>query len=187
MTGRADETGRTGQVAPVNIVALRWPAEAVEARRLAALGVPRLLLVQPGAEPPAGADGLEVWLRLPPDGALEEQLCRLAERAVSIDRAVRVDESGRLFVGRRWIALSETQVRLARVMVGAFGEVVSERRLLDAGWPEQSRTAGNLRVQIYRLRARLPEVGLELQTIRGRGVVLQRKVARANSLSTGGN
>lgn len=176
MTKRADDADRAADLAPANIVALRWPAEALEARRLAALGVPRLLLVQPGAEPPAGGDGLEVWLRLPLDGALDEQLCRLAERAISTDRTVRVDESGRLFVGRRWIALSEMQVRLASVMVSDFGEVVSERRLLDAGWPGGSRSAGNLRVQIYRLRARLLEVGLELQTIRGRGLVLQRRI-----------
>ncbi len=176
VTQRAEDADGEADRAPVNIVALRWPAEASEARRLAALGVPRLLLVPPGAEPPAGADGLEVWLRLPPDGDVERELRRLAERAISADRTVRLDGDGRLFVGRRWIALSETQVRLASVMVSDFGEVVSERRLLEAGWPGEPRSTGNLRVQIFRLRARLPEVGLELQTIRGRGLVLQRRV-----------
>jgi hypothetical protein len=160
-----------------SIVALRWPADADEAKRLAALGVPRLLLVQPGAEPPAGADGMEVWMRLPTDrGDIEEQFCRLAERAVTTDRTVRLDGFGRLFVGQRWIALSEIQVRLIDVLLADLGEVVSERRLLESGWPERSRSAGNLRVQVYRLRTRLLEVGLELRTIRGRGLVLQRKM-----------
>lgn len=158
-----------------NIVALRWPEEAGEARRLAALGVPRLLLVQPGAEPPAGADGLEVWLRLPSDGGdFEEQLCLLSDRALSTDRTVHLDEFGRLFVGRRWIALSGIQMLLATILVADFGEVVSDQRLLEAGWPDGSGSAGNLRVQVYRLRQRLLEIGLELETIRGRGLVLQR-------------
>lgn len=174
MEAPAGSTQAVGAARP-SIVAVRWPAEAAEARRLAALGVPRLLLVHADAEPPAGADGLEVWIRLPPDdGAFEEQLRLLADRALSMDRTVHLDKFNRLFVGSRWIALSEIQARLASVLVADFGEVISELRLLDAGWPDQPRSAGNLRVQVYRLRARLLEVGLELQTIRGRGLVLQR-------------
>lgn len=168
---------QTSEVAPPHIVALRWPAEAGEARRLSALGVPRLLLVQPGAEPPPSADGLEVWVRFPPDGGqLEEQLRELADRAVHTDHTVRLDDFGRLFVGHRWIALSEIQVRVVTVLLADFGQVVTEQRLLRAGWADQRSSSANLRVLIYRLRSRLQEVGLELQTVRGRGLVLQRRL-----------
>jgi hypothetical protein len=47
-----------------HLVALRWPAEAQEARRLANLGVPRLLLVQEGAEPPVRLFVGERWVAL---------------------------------------------------------------------------------------------------------------------------
>lgn len=48
-----------------DIVVLRWPEEEAAVERLAAAGVPRLLLVEAGADPPAGGDCREDWLRLP--------------------------------------------------------------------------------------------------------------------------
>jgi DNA-binding response OmpR family regulator len=177
MGNGAAEVDGTVEGSRRNIVALRWPAQANEARRLGALGVPRLLLVPPDADPPAGADDLEVWLRLPPDGGqIEERLCMVARKAASADRTVRLDEFGRLFVGQRWIAFSEIQVRLLRVLIANLGEVVSEEHLLQAGWPDHGSSANNLRVLIYRLRTRLLEVGLELRSVRGRGLVLQHPV-----------
>lgn len=178
--GAAQVDGTDGALA-ATIAALRWPAQADEARRLAALGVPRLLLVEPDAEPPPGADGLEVWLRLPADGGdIDERLRLLAKRAATGDRTVRLDEFGRLFVGKRWIALSEIQVRLLKVLIADFGEVVSMEQLLRAGWPNGASSTDNLRVLIYRLRARLVELGLELRSVRGRGVVLQHGVQKVS-------
>ena len=114
-----------------------------------------------------------MWIRLPPDdGAFEEQLGLLADRALSMDRTVHLDKFNRLFVGSRWIALSEIQARLASVLVADFGEVISELRLLDARWPDQPRSAGNLRVQGYRPRARPLQGGLELETLTAAGVVV---------------
>jgi DNA-binding winged helix-turn-helix (wHTH) protein len=57
--------------------------------------------------------------------------------------------------------------------VADFGEVVSEARLLKAGWPDRSPSSNNLRVQLVRLRERLESLGLELQSVRGEGLVLQ--------------
>lgn len=158
------------------IVVLRWPAEALKARRLAILGVPRLLLVQEGAEPPVAGDGLQAWLRMPEDGGeLEAHLSALARWAQAPKGPVRLDGHHRLFVGDRWVALSSTQARIVAALVASFGEVVTEGRLLEAGWPGSSPKSNNLRVQLFRLRERLASVGLELQSVRGQGLVLQRQ------------
>lgn len=169
-------SGAAGGMPSRHIVALRWPAEAVEARRLAILGVPRLLLVQHGAEPPVASDGLQAWLRLPADGGeLEAHLCTLASSAPTPRGPVRLDEHHRLFVGDRWVALTATQARIAAALVADFGDLVTQDRLLRAGWPDAPPKPNNLRVQLLRLRERLGSVGLQLQSVRGHGLILQRR------------
>ncbi|MEO7296610.1 MAG: helix-turn-helix domain-containing protein [Candidatus Limnocylindria bacterium] len=164
-------SGMLGQ----HIVVLRWPTQAVEARALGVLGVPRLLLIEDGAEPPALSDGLVAWLPMPADdGEFERQLRLIVDGARMSRDAVRIDDHGRMLVGPRWVALSATQARLAVALVDSFGDVVSERCLIEAGRLDQTMSSNSLRVHVSRLRKRLLTVGLELQTVRGQGLVLQR-------------
>lgn len=158
-----------------HVVVLRWPSQATEARRLGRLGVPRLLLVEDGVEPPDVGDDLEAWLRMPADdGELGRRLRWMAGRTRMPRDPVTMDDYGRLLVGTLWVALSASQARIAAVLVARFGEVVTEKCLIEAGWLDHPVTTNNLRGQISRLRKRLLTVGLVLQTVRGQGVVMQR-------------
>lgn len=132
--------------------------------------------MQEGAEPPLSGDGLQVWLRLPADGGeLEAHLTALAKSAQTPKGPVHLDGHHRLFVGDRWVALSSIQARIVGALVANLGEVVTEEALLEAGWPDRTPKSNNLRVQMVRMRERLVSVGLELQSVRGQGLVLQRR------------
>jgi hypothetical protein len=86
---------------------LRWPDEAAEVTRLRGLGVPRLLLVAVGAEPPAAGDCLEDWVQLPAgERELQARLSSLRERAAAHRPLPRLDTDGRLFHDGDWVALS---------------------------------------------------------------------------------
>ena len=165
---------------------LRWPSQATEARRLGRLGVPRLLLIEDGVEPPDVGDDLEAWLRMPADdGELGRRLRWMAGKTRMPRDPVTMDDYGRVLVGTRWVALSATQARMAAVLVASFGEVVTVKCLIEAGWLDHPVTTNNLRGQISRLRKRLLTVGLVLQTVRGRGVVLQRSQSPVASSDDG--
>ena len=49
------------------VVVLPWPQNATRAVELARIGVPRVLLVAPDAEPPDTTDPLCEWVRMPAD------------------------------------------------------------------------------------------------------------------------
>ena len=75
--------------------------------------------------------------------------------------------------GSQWIALSPIELRLARVLVERFGEVVTSDVLADAAWPGEGLNEGALRVHLTRLRRRLRPLGLEVQNVRGRGYLME--------------
>src|SRR5687767_10655034 len=49
----------------VDVALVRWPTEDEKRAELALGSVPRLLLLEDGAEPPDDSDCLEDWVRLP--------------------------------------------------------------------------------------------------------------------------
>jgi hypothetical protein len=49
----------------VDVVLIRWPSEEAARRQLAQAGMPRVLLIDDGSEPPPDWDRLEDWVRLP--------------------------------------------------------------------------------------------------------------------------
>lgn len=66
----------------MDVCVLRWPDQADEADRLASLGSPRLLLVEPGAPPPTETSCVVDWLRLRADDQdMRVRLAALSERA----------------------------------------------------------------------------------------------------------
>jgi two-component system, OmpR family, response regulator len=161
----------TGQ----NIVVLRWPEEQAKAARLASAGLPRLLLVEPGASPPEGGDCEEDWLRLPADdrdvSARLRALARRAGRHVTLPQA---DGHGRLLHRGRWVSLSPINQRIAGLLVERFGQVVHIDEVARRAWDEPP-TSNAVRVHLSRLRHRIAPVGLDIRCMRGVGMLLEER------------
>jgi DNA-binding response OmpR family regulator len=87
--------------------------------------------------------------------------------------APQVDGSDRLLYRNRWVGLSPTEARLAKVLVENFGQVVHESDLAQRGWPDDEWPGASLRVHLTRLRQKLARIGLEIPSVRRHGVVLQ--------------
>jgi hypothetical protein len=153
---------------------VRWPAESVRRTQLEQLRVPRLLLVSEGAEAPVSTDPLEDWIRLP---AYREDVAvriRQLRRRAAAYVAPTVDEHDILRIDGRWLALTSVEARLVHVLLAAVGEVVSREALLAAGWPDAPTPRRNaLDLQILRLRRRIAPLRLTIQTVWGRGYMLE--------------
>jgi hypothetical protein len=159
-------------------VVLRWPSDPDRRRELADFGIPRLLLLDNDAPPPVCADPLEDWIRLPAgEQDIDARLNALRARAASWWPAARpeLDGHGRLLRGTRWVAVSPIEERLCALLIDEFGEVVSDRLLLDRAWPEGTGTPTGLRLQMTRLRRRIADLQLEVRSVRGKGYVLQSR------------
>jgi DNA-binding response OmpR family regulator len=157
-----------------DVVVLRWPDERDQLPRLADGRVPRLLLVEPGADPPLADDVLEDWIRLPSeDRDIRARLLTLRRRAGDVLSGPTVDSHCRLIYRDKWASLSPIEVRLATALVEDFRLIVTEKALLGRGWPDGPPSSNALRVHLHRLRQRIRPLGLELKAIRSQGWVLQ--------------
>lgn len=162
-----------------NIVVLRWPEEEAEAARLSSAGLPRLLLVEPGADPPESGDCEEDWLRLPADDRdVTVRLRALARRAGRHLPRPQVDGQGRLLHRGRWVSLSPIHQHLAELLVERFGRVVLNEELARSGWDELP-SSNAVRVQLTRLRHRITPLGLDIRNVRGVGVLLEERAVDA--------
>ena len=88
--------------------------------------------------------------------------------------APELDGAGRLLYGGRWVALSPTEERLAAPLVRGFDHVVRTAVLREAGWGEAAPNEDSCRTSVRRLRRRCRSIGLELDTVWGRGYLLHR-------------
>ena len=156
------------------VVLVRWPEEAHVRAELSSRGRPRLLLVAADVEAPAVDACEEDWIRLPSDeGDLRARVAALSARAGRHRHLPELPGDGRLRQGRRWVALSPLEGKIAEELVKRFGEVVSGERLTEEGWPEGPPSRNALRVQLTRLRRRLGPLGLQIRSVHGRGYVLE--------------
>ena len=159
----------------MDVVLVRWPDDAERRESLTSAGVPRLLLVSEGSDPPATVDCLEDWVRLPAD----ERDVRL--RADSLHRRIcthlpdrpELDEHGVLRFNGRWVPLPPVEARLTAALIDRFGAVVSRELLTRAGWPGGAGGRNALDVHVLRLRRRIVPVGLAIRTVRARGYLLE--------------
>lgn len=158
-----------------NIVVLRWPEEAAEVGRLAAAGVPRLLIVQPGADPPGDGDCQQDWVRLPAeDRDVAARLRALGQRAARHHAPPEVDGHGRLLHQGRWVSLSPIEQEFARLLVERFGAVVAADDLARSAWDEPA-SPNAVRVHLTRLRHRIRPLGLDIRGVRGVGALLEER------------
>ena len=160
----------------VDVVLLRWPVEQQRRDALRADRRPRLLLVEDSAPPPAPADDLEDWIRVPASEAdLQARVEGLRRRvsAIALEAPV-LDEDGVLRVGTEWVSLPPVEARLTAALLERFGAVVSREALAHAGWPDGAPGRNALDVHVLRLRRRLDKVALVIRTVRSRGYLMER-------------
>jgi DNA-binding response OmpR family regulator len=129
----------------MDVALIRWPSDEALRVELAQVKHPRLLLVEPDADPPHISDILEDWVRLPVSRE---------------DRNAR-DSSTRL---------SEIQGHLMRIFIERFGAVANRDALIASAWPDGEATAGNLRVMVRRLRPLLAPLDLQIRAVRSRDI-----------------
>ncbi|QFZ24502.1 winged helix-turn-helix domain-containing protein [Saccharothrix syringae] len=148
---------------------IRWPADAELRQQYLGRGIPRLLVVEGGAQPPMCNDPHEDWVRAPISRRdLEARVAALQQRVH--DRTPVLDPTGMLRFGRASVTVSTTQAELMELFLARFGEVVYraelEQRLARP-------TRNSLDLHIMRLRRRLEPVNLSLRTAWGRGYLLE--------------
>ena len=163
---------------------LRWPEEEGRRTRISRQGAPRLLLVPDGEEPPAVADCLEDWIRVP---ANEDEV-RARVDALSVRTHAHLtdgpreteaaptpvlDDFGVLRMNGSWVALPPLEARLAEALLERMGTVTSRDLLVRAGWPTAPPGRNALDVHVLRLRRRLGPVGLAIRTVRSRGYLME--------------
>jgi hypothetical protein len=164
----------------MDISVLRWSDQADEARRLASLEVPRLLLIEPGAPPPTETSCLVDWQRLPADDQdVHARLTALVERASRHPTAPIIDEYGGITYRGTTVFLSCIDERIAKILIERLGHPVPAEELISRVWAEDG-TNETLRVHVTRLRHRLAPLALMITNIRGHGYVL----AEAEAAST---
>lgn len=154
---------------------VRWPAEHEQHADLAALGLPRILVVAADQAAPEWCDELEDWVRAPVDRA--ELTVRAATVARRADLRTRpwVDEHGVLWFRDRWHAVAQGQLPLLRALVEHFGRVVPQEEVLAAYTAAgRSTHAEAVKTSARRLAGALAPLGLDLYRVRGRGYLLER-------------
>jgi DNA-binding response OmpR family regulator len=159
----------------MDVVLLRWPADAARRDSLVARGVPRLLLVEDGTAPPLPPDCFEDWLRVPAtEGDVRSRVEGLAVRRAVHEQVVpQLDGHGVLRFGSEWVPLPPVEARLIGALLERFGAVVSREHLSRAGWPSGAPGRNALDVHMLRLRRRLGPLDLAIRTIRSRGYLLE--------------
>ena len=188
--GRATVPGWTTALdaaASLGVSVLHWPADAHVREHLAAFRQPRILLVEPGVRPPALLDELEDWVRAPADPAdLRARSRELHRRALDAAPAVAHDRRRRACCG--WAVVGGPHAG-----AGAGGRRSSWST--SSGWCATtsvgatyeraggSSHAASLRTLLTRIGARVRPVGLELVTVRRRGVLLTQRPRVADGLA----
>lgn len=160
---------------------VEWPAEDERRGHLARLGQPRLLLVPSGMLPPTPLDELEDWIRSPADPIdLMARSQHLQARAAALDTPVPVlDDGGLLWLGEAWVAITDAQLPVVRLLLEHRDRVVRIEALVEAyvagGGSDHP---ASVRTLMSRLSTRLGRLGLELVTVRRRGMILRTGAPR---------
>jgi DNA-binding response OmpR family regulator len=159
----------------MDVTLVRWPSELSRRERLAADGLPRLLLVEGGEAPPVVTDVMEDWIRVPADEAdIRARVATLQTRYDAVGTFAPVlDDDGVIRVRGSWVALPPVEARLTMALLDRFGLVVSRETLANSGWPDGAPGRNALDVHVLRMRRRLAPLGLVIRTVRSRGYLLE--------------
>ncbi|GGY73545.1 hypothetical protein GCM10010363_63310 [Streptomyces omiyaensis] len=168
-----------------DVVFVRWPAQADLRTRYRKEGVPRLLVVEAGAQPPISNDPVEDWIRPPVSrDDLEARVKALQNRFDSC-RVPTIDSTGTLSYGPNSITISTTQTELMRLLIDRFGEVVYRAEFVEClAMRTPTLNRNSLDLHIMRLRRRLLPIDLSIRTVWGRGYMLEN-AATAEAVPVG--
>lgn len=158
----------------MDVALIQWPSDEALRQELAELRHPRLLLVDPDADPPKCSDVLEDWVRLPVSRADRNARIRTLELRVEGTEpdAPTLNGNGALEYRGQRTHLSAIQSDIVGLLIERFGGVVSRDALTAVAWPGANPSDNNLDVTMGRLRRQLDPVGLKIRTVRSRGYLL---------------
>lgn len=158
----------------MDVALVQWPSDEELRQELAEQGQPRLLLVEPEADPPVCVDSLEDWVRLPVSRVDRNARIRALEsrNGAMTSPIPAVDRFGTLEFGGKKTHLTAIQARVVELLVERFGGVVGREPISEHVWPDGETPANTLDVAMGRLRRQLQPVGLEVKTVRSRGYLL---------------
>jgi DNA-binding response OmpR family regulator len=163
------------RLARLGVELLTWPGEAPLRSALSRAGVPRLLLIDSGAEPPSPLGLAEDWVQMPTS---EEELIakavNLLERmagyatvapTIGEDRVLRRAEAS--------VALSPSEAKIIGRLLDHLGTIVTREELEGLLWPDGIVPGHrSLDYVVQRLRRRIAELNICISTSRGRGFVI---------------
>lgn len=158
-----------------DVTVLRWPAQDHLRLELALGERLRLLLVAADAAPPELIDEREDWLREPaaPDDLVARSRALRRRQDELRGPAPSIDPDGLLRHDGRWTAIPEAQLDVVRLLVDRVDRLVATDQIASAYEAGGGSAHPNaLRTLVARLRGRFAELGLDLVTVRGRGLVL---------------
>jgi hypothetical protein len=156
-----------------DVLLLRWPEEDHRRPEHAGLARPTVLIVERGGPVPDRIGPLEDWLY--DDAPPEEVALRVELLASRVDEreAAPVLEDGLLRHRGRWVAISDTQLPVVRLLVARLDHLVPTDAIVDAYASAGGSTVNaSFRALMHRVTRRLAEVDLRLHSIRGKGVVV---------------
>jgi len=157
----------------IDAVLLRFPEDESAREPLRSRGIPRLLLVSHGTPPPLCTDPLEDWIWASASDEDRAHRCAvLSRRAEHRAPTPAVDHDGLLHVRGRWASLSPIEAVLTSEFVAHFDRLVERSALAQAVWPTGPPRPRTLDTHILRLRRRVADFGLEIETVRSRGWVM---------------
>jgi hypothetical protein len=156
----------------IRVPDVEWPAGSIQRDELARWGLPRLLVVADGVEPPACTSALEDWVR--PSAPEEDRERRRAAIARAWHRdgpagVPRLSPTGELRWRGRAVALPPDWWPVARRLVGAPNRVISMDALCGAhtGGPRA------LRARLVELSVAVAPLGLRVRFVPPAGVILE--------------
>ena len=163
------------RLAHLGVELVAWPRQKLLRSALARAGVPRLLLVGPDEQPPNPLGLGEDWARPPVDeteliAKAEDLLARMAKYAsvaptIGADRVLRRAEAS--------VALSPSEAKIVARLLDHSGHVVSRTDLEQLLWPDGMVPGQrSLDYVVQRLRRRIAELNICINTSRGRGFVI---------------
>jgi len=78
-------------------------------------------------------------------------------------------------VGGRTVGLTVTEYRILELLMRRAPAVVDRKAIAEHGWADETEPLGSnaIDVQLSRLRAKLPDAGIRIVTVRGRGYRLE--------------
>lgn len=161
-------------VSETDVKLVRWPADEHRREHYKKLGIPVLLVVEAGCQPPICADAREDWIRAPVSRAdLDARMATLRAKAWA-GRLPEIDPVGVIRYNGRSCAVSPTEADLLHCLVRDFGEVVPRSRLLECLPERPARCQRNaLDLHIMRIRRRIGAIGLVIRTVWGQGYLLE--------------